>query len=294
MNKLYLLAVPGAALCCFVAAAPENDLFDAVRKDDREACARALSAGADINRRAQTQDGAYLPQPLMRAAENGSVRMLMFLPARGANANATNFGGENALFYAILAPEPKRLETFRYLAEHTDINLWLNSPRSGTPLAAAQRRGAQDIVQYILGQSPEPTRTTTAPTIQKREEVPAGDCPVTLDMLRKQQAKTTRCREVWKKEARKCDSLMASAQFHSEEAGIWDDVSADLGGLTQGNENRRQNEHRKARNKKNRATAVSKQRVAPLKHAYERELKELRDMIKVYNKYHPNHPYRER
>lgn len=122
----------------------------------------------------------------------------------------------------------------------------------------------------------------------------AAEGEVTLDTIHRQEAKVARCKEVWRKAEKHRRALEHSGQFHAEEASSWDSVSHDLGGLTSGNEKTRQNEHRKARNKLNHANIIDKQRVAPLKQAYDRENAELKAMIKEYNSHHRDKPYGKR
>ena len=122
----------------------------------------------------------------------------------------------------------------------------------------------------------------------------AAEKEVTLEMIHRQEAKVARCREVWRKADKHRRALEHSGKFHAEEASAWDSVSHDLNGLTSGNEKTRQNEHRKARNKLNHANIIEKQRVAPLKQAYDRENAELKAMIKEYNNTHRDKPYGKR
>lgn len=122
----------------------------------------------------------------------------------------------------------------------------------------------------------------------------AAEKEVTLEMIHRQEAKVARCKEVWRKADKHRRSLEHSGKFHAEEAAAWDSVSRDLNGLTSGNERTRLNEHRKAHDKMNRANIIDKQRVAPLKHAYDRENAKLKAMIKEYNSTHRDTPYGKR
>lgn len=425
MKKLLLLSL---LFPLPIFAALENDLYDAVNRGDTRACADLLNRGADINARAVVNGNRYLIQPLLLAAQRGDVQMMAFLIGKGANANAVVFGGENALFYALLAPAEKRGAAVRYLTDHTNIDVNCVAKSGETPIMRAQKVGDTALVQHLQRLSSRrpasPTVTQNSMQLKLRQAVLDGDlpmcrkliaagatcsgpvdaangrpllnayltaclsgqleivqyfvkeggahvqdkaiqqqnalmfavqapadkryavfewllentdldacylagngksamtlaqdcgaddivtliknhaaaekhmeeeraaeCPVSLSDIKKQQEKVDHYSKLYKKELKQYESLLKSSSNHQQEAAAWDEVSREVGGLTRHNESRRQNEHRKARNEKNRATAVAKQRIERIKDAYQRELFELKKMVSVYNQYHPRAPY---
>ena len=270
----FLLAL---CLASVAIAAPENDLFKAVCHRNLAAARQALDAGADVNARAKAGDGKSYPQPLMVACANADLNMVRLLFANGANANVQIFGGENALAYVRSAPpKPERLELLKWLLANTDIDI-NHLPKSGKSVGKMYgESGALDLLIYLLKQ----------PGYRYGDEFSLPE----IRELKQQQERIEHHRKALAKEDKKYAKLLKEKEKHGFEAGIWDEVSRDLGGLTQEHDDLRLDEHRKSRNADHRAAAVKNQRVANLKQAYERDVLKYRKMIEAYNAAHPNAP----
>lgn len=250
-------------------------LLDAVKAGDLAGCKEWIAQGAQCSAPVNSTTGHPLLNAFLTACRCGQLDIARYFAEEcGARVNDKAIHQQNSLMFAAQAPREKRLEMFTWLLENTDADpFYVNSDKKSVrDIALANAAG--EIVALI----------------DKKAEELAKSCPVTQEALKQQKKRVEHYKKALAKEDKQYQRLLNEKEDHGFEAKIWDEVSHDLGGLTDVNDNRRLNEHRKSRNADHRAAAVKNQRVTNLKQAYERETVKYRKMVNEYNVAHPTAP----
>lgn len=266
-----------------LAALPMSDnerqlmLLQAVRAGNLEACREWIAQGAQCSAPVNSTSGQPLLNAFLTACLRGQLEIARYFAEEcGARVNDKAIHRQNALMFAAQAPRETRLAMFKWLLENTDVDPFYVNEDKKSVRDVAVGCDAQDIVKLI----------------DKYTADLAKNCSVTEELLRQQKERVLHYRKALAKEDKKYEKLLKEKEKHGSEADIWDEVSRDLGGLTDVNDNRRLDEHRKSRNADHRAAAVKNQRAANLKQAYEREAVKFRKMIDEYNAAHPTARYK--
>lgn len=250
-------------------------LCEAVRAGDLAGCKEWIAQGAQCSGPVNSTTGQPQLNAFLTACRCGQLEIARYFAEEcGARVNDKAIHQQNALMFAAQAPRETRREMFKWLLEHTDADpFYVNSDHKSVRDVALSC-AAGEIVDLI----------------DQKAEALAKSCAVTQEALKQQKSRVEHYRKALSKEDKQYARLQKEKEAHGLEAKIWDEVSHDLGGLTQGNDNVRLNEHRKSRNAEHRAAAVKNQRSANLKQAYERELVKYRKMVSEYNAAHPLAP----
>lgn len=131
----------------FGAGAP-HDLFQTVRSGDKSAL-RALAADGAVNTRDDLGN-----TPLIWAAANGDIDAFKLLLDSGADVNATNTAGANALMRAAVDEEKVRL----LLNRRPGVNARSNLGNTALILAA-RKHGSIGVVKQLLNRGAEVNAT---------------------------------------------------------------------------------------------------------------------------------------
>ena len=135
-------------------AGPQEDLFEAIRRDDTRKVEALLLRGVSTNAVDPTAGPAIVAAAMERSA--GAVQALLLSPA--TDIDARNPAGETALMYASLFGD---LDTVKLLVAR---RAQINQP-GWTALHYAAGSGQLSVVQYLLEQNayidaPSPNGTT--------------------------------------------------------------------------------------------------------------------------------------
>jgi ankyrin repeat protein len=136
------IAILGAAITYAAKedSALNNELFQAICRNDTSAVKTLLRRGASVN--IKDEDGAT---PLMRAALYGQPEMLKLLLDKGANPNARNKAGATALLWSV-----HDLRKIRLLVQKgADVNARSEGGKMPLLLAAYYSDGAE-TVKFLL------------------------------------------------------------------------------------------------------------------------------------------------
>lgn len=252
-------------------------LREAVNAGDLAGCREWIAQGAQCSAPVNSTEGQPLLNAFLTACLRGQLDIARYFAEEcGARVNDKAIHQQNALMFAAQAPRETRYAMFKWLLDNTDVDpFYVNSDHKSVREVALSC-AAGEIVALI----------------DKKADELAKSCSVTLDALKQQKQRVEHYKKALAKEDKQYQHLIREKEDHGFEAKIWDEVSHDLGGLTEVNDNRRLNEHRKSRNADHRAAAVKNQRSTNLKQAYERETVKYRKMVNEYNAAHPTAPYR--
>jgi ankyrin repeat protein len=113
MSSALLLLIGGAICCTFLSLGPQNEnanneLFEAVARAHIVGAKQALARGAHVDSRRKFEDSPavaqrplyYICNPLHLAASRGNKDLVQLLIAAGAEVDAKDSRGRNALFWA--------------------------------------------------------------------------------------------------------------------------------------------------------------------------------------------------
>jgi len=126
-------------------------LTTAIRFDYFRGVARLLEAGANPNIHEPDEDGST---PLMIAAYYDHMNIMEKLLAYGADINARDYTGINALFYVRMGVAKERLPLIKWLVEHgIDVTVrhkdgfsiltWMGDPRK-------EKRELDEVERYLI------------------------------------------------------------------------------------------------------------------------------------------------
>jgi len=120
-----------------------EELVQAVKKDNIETVRKLLEAGIDVN----SKDNQYQSSALMWAAHEGHTDIMNLLIKNGANIDEQRSTGETALWFAA---QKGQLEAIKILVNHgANINAIGREAKSAIKIA--NQNGYRNIVEYLRG-----------------------------------------------------------------------------------------------------------------------------------------------